>query len=201
MQEKEEEYGKDMLLSDYIVKAGEFDRLANDEFNRASVHLALGLCGEAEELRKSIQHGTQMDDGGTDSVISEIGDVAWYASRLLFLLNDNLQQFAGEVNLIKATVDSHIRPKSYLNRARFIQSQSGVVAERIKKIVFGDRAVNEDKGLIMERLMDILGCLNMMSQSAIPDKNGFPFTFGDVLHRNLDKLAERQGSGSKSNGS
>lgn len=72
-----------------------------DHHQAAAALYALGLMGEAgevcDEVKKALFHGKGLD---RDALVKEIGDVLWYADRLLMWLGATMEQ-AMEANIAK----------------------------------------------------------------------------------------------------
>lgn len=113
-------------MTKYQLEAGATDERdystiqarTGDEFNAKLLHYVLGVGTEAGELqdivKKAVIYGKEID---RTNLVEEVGDVLWYLSRLLTVLDSTFDEaMEKNINKLKARYGDKFTEHAALNR-------------------------------------------------------------------------------------
>lgn len=170
-----------MESKEYQFKTAEVDRKSMDDvIGRIDdqairlLHHAMGIGGEAGELvdaiKKHIFYGKPLDE---KNVVEEIGDILWYATRLLNVLGYSLEDAMGA---------NHIK----LNKKRYAKGYSDKAAvDRADKKEEEDPACSGSKQshrklkseeicrILDDAFSQVIGVKEEVKESSVSDLKGF----------------------------
>jgi NTP pyrophosphatase (non-canonical NTP hydrolase) len=151
--------------------------------------LALGLMGETIEFWSALNHvygfGISVSmTAAIENVTREAGDVLWYSSRIMDVLDQPFHQWQE-----RGTVDNFNEPcmKTFQRKFRIIES-SGSVAEHVKKVFGHGHEIDSDLicsaiGDVVRDVAYVLKCLH--------GKDGIKI----AMQTNIEKLKKRYPDG------
>lgn len=143
--------------------------------------LALGLCGELQELEDSLSTATK------EETLLEVGDVLWYVATLADALGLNSPEFIHHTEAVWFWPQSDSHDGDPLWYAEDAKVSACRVAEQVKKHVAHGKLM--DKKVVSIRLLSILENLAMLtdlSLAAIENveklKRRYPDGFKEAVH-------------------
>lgn len=171
-----------VALDEYQHATQEFAVYPSDQ---AIQYLCLGLIDESAELfEASVMAGSTADP--TD-LIAELGDVCWYAAQLALRLDLKLSE----------VIVSHrdfVRPMATLvEAASFILLKSAEVAGPVKKMMRGDKPIEQALGVVKVKAGESIAQIMLMIDSlavALGRRSAL-----SVAMVNIEKLRSRAARG------
>lgn len=151
---------------------GDGAKLSDDEMIACC---ALGLAEETAEVICAI------DNESDETVLSELGDVVWYATTAAHRLDVTLSH----VRETETATNLTVRPNDEDN-ARSMAMYAGIFAGLVKKKLFHEKPLNVEWSV--RYLAEILDCVELIAI----DHHG---VFDDACEANLAKLRKRFPSG------
>lgn len=136
---------------------------------------ALGLVEETAEVLCAI------DGESGDAVLTELGDVVWYATTAAHRLDVTLWRVREAETATNLTTHPE-REDHPLNMAKY----AGIFAGLVKKKLFHEKPLNREWAI--RYLAEVLDCVELIAQE-------HDHAFDDVLEANLAKLRKRFPSG------
>lgn len=172
--------------------------------NLIIARMALGVTGEGGEIAEKINNYLYGDIDFVESrvfISKEIGDTLWYLAMLCsseygFNLDFNEVSEEGFLELTGRDINKNgiFSDLIIARMALEVVSNTGKIAERIKKYLRGDKNFKETRELISKEIGIALKCLIILCDE-------FNLDFNIVAEENIKKLADRQKRGKlKGNG-